>query len=390
MWFSFPPTLFFIFFHIEDKVSGSPLKAESFIGSVEELEKVWTADKEEISSVQKPSANEMVSTTLCYEVNGSCSRTLHSFGVQLAIYMVCAMGMLLTVLGNLMVMIVVSQFKTLHTPTNFLLLSLALADLLLGLMVLPFSTIRSVESCWYFGDDFCRLHTFLDTVFCLTSIFHLCFISIDRHYAICDPLLYPTKFTVRVACVYIAIGWGVPMIYTFVLLYTNPIEEGLGHFLQEMPCIGRCQLLFNKLWGWFNFPLFFFPCLIMIALYVKIFIVANRQARRISSMNKSAGFGLHLGASKRERKAAKTLGIAVGIYLLCWLPFTIDTMVDCLLNFITPPVLFDVLIWFAYFNSACNPLIYVFSYRWFRKAVKLILTRNIIGSGISTVDLYEE
>uniref|UniRef100_A0A8C0ILF9 Trace amine associated receptor 5 n=1 Tax=Chelonoidis abingdonii TaxID=106734 RepID=A0A8C0ILF9_CHEAB len=312
----------------------------------------------------------MVATPLCYEVNSSCSRTLHSFGIQLAIYMSCAMGMLLTVLGNLMVVIAVSHFNTLHTPTNFLLLSLALADLLLGIMVLPFSTIRSVESCWYFGDDFCRLHTFLDTVFCLTSIFHLCFISIDRHYAICDPLLYPTKFTIRMACVYIVIGWGVPMIYTFVLLYTNAIEEGLGHFLQDMPCVGRCQLLFNKLWGWLNFPVFFFPCLIMITLYVKIFIVANRQARQISNMNKSAGCGLHLGASKRERKAAKTL--------------------DCLLNFITPPVLFDVFIWFAYFNSACNPLIYVFSYRWFRKAVKLILTRSIFDSGTSTVDLYQE
>uniref|UniRef100_A0A8C8STP8 Trace amine associated receptor 5 n=1 Tax=Pelusios castaneus TaxID=367368 RepID=A0A8C8STP8_9SAUR len=316
----------------------------------------------------------MVSIPLCYEVNGSCSRTIYSFGVQLAIYMACAMGMLLTVLGNLMVLIAVSHFKALHTPTNFLLLSLALADLLLGLTVLPFSAIRSVESCWYFGDDFCRLHTFLDTLFCLTSIFHLCFISIDRHYAICDPLLYPTKFTIRVACIYIGISWGVPSVYTFVFLYTGEIEEGLDHFFQDVPCVGSCQLLFNKLWGWINFPLFFFPCLIMITLYVKIFIVANRQARQISNLNRSSGSGLPLEASKRERKAAKTLGIAVGIYLVCWLPFTIDTLVDCLLNFITPPVLFDVLIWFAYFNSACNPLIYVFSYRWFRKAVKLVLT----------------
>uniref|UniRef100_A0A452IYL4 G-protein coupled receptors family 1 profile domain-containing protein n=1 Tax=Gopherus agassizii TaxID=38772 RepID=A0A452IYL4_9SAUR len=243
-----------------------------------------------MSSVQKPGANEVVSTPLCYEVNGSCSRTLHSFGIQLAIYMACAIGMLLTVLGNLMVVIAVSHFNTLqcyNTPTNFLLFSLALADLLLGIMVLPFSTIRSMKSCWYFGDDFCRLHTFLDTVFFLTSMFHLCFIFIDRHYAICDPLLYPTKFTIRVA-------W-------------------LGHFLQDMPCFGRCHLLFNKLWGWLNFPLFFFPCLIMITLYVKIFIVANRQARQMSSMSKSAGCGLHSGASKRKKKAAKTL----------------DTMVDC-------------------------------------------------------------
>ncbi|XP_066478841.1 trace amine-associated receptor 5-like [Tiliqua scincoides] len=327
---------------------------------------------------------------LCFEKNGSCYRTLHPFGAQVAIYLVCTLGILLTVLGNLLVIISVFRFKILHTPTNFLLLSLALADLFLGLTVLPFSTIRSVESCWYFGDDFCRLHTFLDTVFCLSSILHLCFISIDRHCAICDPLLYPTKVTIRVACIYIAMGWGVPVVYTSVFLYTKAIEEGLGQFLQDVPCIGSCQLLFNKLWGWINFPVFFFPCLIMIGLYVKIFIVATRQAKQINSMNKRTGSQHQLASTKRERKAAKTLGIAVGIYLLCWLPFTIDTMVDSLLDFITPPVVFDVLIWFAYFNSACNPLIYVFSYRWFRKAVKLVMTRQIFYARTSSVNLYQE
>lgn len=350
---------------------------------------LWLTRGPAMGSAQSRSAEKGMLIASCYEVNGSCHRTLHPFGVHLAIYLACALGTLITVLGNLLVVIVVSHFQALHTPTNFLLLSLALADMLLGLTVLPFSTIRSVESCWYFGDDFCKLHTFLDTLFCLTSIFHLCFISIDRHCAICDPLLYPTKFTLRVACMCIGVGWAVPMVYTSVFLYTKEIAEGLGHFLQDVPCVGSCQLLFNKLWGWLNFPVFFFPCLITIALYVKIFTVANKQARLINNMNKSFGAHLHRGASRSERRAAKTLGVAVGVYLLCWLPFTIDTMIDSLLNFITPPVLFDTLIWFAYFNSACNPLIYVFSYHWFRKAVKLVLTQGIFCSRTSRVDLYQ-
>ncbi|KAM6085654.1 trace amine-associated receptor 5-like [Theristicus caerulescens] len=328
--------------------------------------------------------------TLCYEVNGSCYRTLHPFGVQLAIYLAWALGMLITVLGNLLVIVVISHFKALHTPTNFLLLSLALAESLLGLTMLLFSTIRSTESCWYFGDDFCRLHTFLDTLFCLTSIFHLCFISIDQHCAICDPLLYPTKLTIRVTCIYIGVGRAVPMAYTSVFLYTKAIAEGLGHFLRDVPCVGSCQLMFNKLWAWLNFPVLFFPCLVMIVLYVKIFTVANKQARLINNTSRSTGSQLHVGASKSKKKATKTLGVAVGVYLLCWLPFTIDTMVDGLLDVITPPVLFDILIWFAYFNSACNPLICVFSYHWYGKAVKLILTHGIFCSRTSTVDLYQE
>ncbi|EHB01347.1 Trace amine-associated receptor 5 [Heterocephalus glaber] len=259
----------------------------------------------------------------CYQVNGSCPRTVHPLGSRLAIYLACTAGMLTTVLGNLFVVFSVSYFKVLHTPTNLLLLSLALADMVLGLLVLPLSTVHSVESCWFFGDFLCHVHTYLDTLFCLTSIFHLCFISIDHYCAICDPLLYPSKFTARVALRYILAGWGVPAAYTAFFLYTDVLERGLSQWLQEMPCVGSCQLLFNKCWGWLNFPAFFVPCIIMISLYVKIFVVATRQARQISTLNKSLA-----GAAKWERKAAKTLGIAVGIYLLCWLPFTVDTMVD--------------------------------------------------------------
>ena len=337
-----------------------------------------------MSAVLNPGAEDHP-LAFCFQVNGSCPRTVHALGLQLTIYLACAAGITVTVLGNLFVVFTVSYFKALHTPTNLLLLSLALADMLLGLLVLPLSTVRSVESCWFFGDSLCRLHTYLDTLFCLISIFHLCFISIDRHCAICEPLLYPSKFTVRVALRYIVAGWGMPAAYTAFFVYSDVVERGLGQWLEDMPCVGSCQLLFNKFWGWVNFPVFFLPCLIMISLYVKIFLVAARQAQQISTFNKSRG-----GAAKRERKAAKTLGIAVGIYLLCWLPFTIDTLVDSLLNFITPPLVFDILIWLAYFNSACNPIIYVFSYRWFRKALKLILSPEIFSPRTHTIDLYQE
>ena len=64
----------------------------------------------------------------CYQGNGSCPRRVHPLGIQLVIYLACAAGMLITVLGNLFVVLAVAYFKALHTPTNLLLLSLALAD----------------------------------------------------------------------------------------------------------------------------------------------------------------------------------------------------------------------------------------------------------------------
>ncbi|XP_006012007.1 trace amine-associated receptor 5-like [Latimeria chalumnae] len=323
----------------------------------------------------------------CFEnINGSCSKVMLSTATQVLLYIACAIGMAIIVVGNLFVIISISHFKVLHSPTNLLVLSLAFADLLLGIVILPFSINRSVETCWYFGDSFCKLHTCMDTAFCLASIIHLCFISIDRYYAICDPLRYPSKFTIRVACKYIAVGWIAAIVYPFILLYSNATEVEIAKILLFIPCLGSCQLIFNKLWGWVNFPVFFVPCFLMIGLYIRIFIVASRQARAIHTFKDQNS----QRASKRERKAAKTLGVAVGVYLLCWLPFVIDTMADTFLNYSTPPLLFEIIIWIQYFNSGCNPFIYGLFYPWFRKSLKLILTFKIFSPGSSRMNLYED
>ncbi|KAK2516512.1 hypothetical protein Q9233_013637 [Columba guinea] len=158
--------------------------------------------------------------TLCYEVNGSCYGTHHTFGIHLAFYLACALGTLITVLRNLLVIAVILQFKApptnhQHTSTNLLHLSLTLA---------PHPP----------GADHAALQ-------------HQSVRKELLHCAIYDPLLYPTKFTVRVACVYTGVRWAVPIVYMSPFLCTKVIAEELGHFLQDMPCVGSCQLLFNKL-----------------------------------------------------------------------------------------------------------------------------------------------
>ncbi|XP_007535429.2 trace amine-associated receptor 7a-like [Erinaceus europaeus] len=335
-----------------------------------------------------------VAVQLCYEnVNGSCIKTSYSPGPRLILYAVFGFGVVLTIFGNLLVMISILHFKQLHSPANFLIASLACADFLVGVTVMPFSTVRSVESCWYFGQSYCMFHSCFEGSFCYASIYHLCFISLDRYIAVTDPLVYPTRFTMSVAGVCIVFSWLFSIIYSFSLLGTGANEVGLEDLVSALTCVGGCQIAVNQSWVLVNFLIFIIPTLVMIIVYSKIFLIVKQQARKIESMSSKterSSDDYEDRVAKRERKAAKTLGIAVLAFLVSWLPYFIDSIIDAFLGFITPTYIYEILVWFAYYNSAMNPLIYAFFYPWFRKAIKLIVTGRILRGNSSTINLFPE
>ncbi|XP_066569677.1 trace amine-associated receptor 13c-like [Amia ocellicauda] len=337
---------------------------------------------------------QMDSVEYCYEnVTKSCIKLSRSVGERAALYFLFVPSVFTTIAGNLVVIISISHFKQLHSPNNLLVLSLAIADFLLGLFVLPLSMIRMVETCWYMGSFFCKLHTSVDILLCTTSIFHLCLIAIDRYYAVCEPLRYANKINIRVAWICITLGWVLPAIYSFGVIYTKSNDRGLEELVAVLSCEGGCLLIFNKLWALLDAVTFFIPCFGMIGIYTRIYTVARKQARLIQTMEDRT-FSLEDNRRRaqrnKEQKAAKTLGIVMGVFLVCWVPYFTDTMIDVYLNFVTPAAIFDVFIWFGYINSTFNPLIYAFFYPWFRKALKLIVTLKIFYPNSSRIKLYTE
>ncbi|XP_008689314.2 trace amine-associated receptor 8 [Ursus maritimus] len=331
---------------------------------------------------------------LCYEsVNGSCVKTPYSLGARVILYSAFGFASLLAVFGNLLVMTSVLHFKQLHSPTNVLIASLACADFLVGVTVMPFSMVRSVESCWYFGARFCTLHSCFDVAFCYSSLFHLCFISIDRYMAVTDPLVYPTKFTVSVSWICVSVSWILPIVYSGAVFYTGVNDDGMEELVSALNCVGGCQIVVNQDWVLIDFLFFFIPTLVMIILYCKIFLIAKQQAIKIEntgSKAESSSDSYKSRVAKRERKAAKTLGITVVAFVISWLPYTIDTLVDAYMGFITPAYIYEICCWGAYYNSAINPLIYALFYPWFRKAIKIVLSGEVLKDGSSSVSLFAE
>ncbi|XP_040901515.1 trace amine-associated receptor 13c-like [Toxotes jaculatrix] len=322
--------------------------------------------------------------------NASCVMAQFSVGSRVALYLLFALGMLVTILGNSVVIVSVCHFKQLQNPTNMLVLSLAVVDFLVGLVVMPFSAIRTVHGCWFYGDTFCQLHSSLDVFLTSVSIFHLICIAVDRHQAICNPLHYSRKITMSVAWIMVCMSWALAALYSYGLLYSEANVAGLEDYLASINCLGSCNLLFNPLWGILDsITAFFFPCTVMVGVYTKIFIVAKEHVRKIGDMSNCSNDRGRGGLIKQsERKAAKTLGIVLGAFIFCWMPFFINSIIDAYTGFITPAAIFEAFVWLGYFNSTLNPIIYALFYPWFKKCFYLIVSLEIFNPHSSTIKVY--
>ncbi|XP_064864553.1 trace amine-associated receptor 13c-like [Oncorhynchus nerka] len=295
--------------------------------------------------------------------------------------------MLVTILGNGVVIISIAHIKQLHTPTNTLIMSLAVADLLLGVTVMPFSTMRAVEGCWYFGDAFCLLHSSFDMFLTSVSIFHLVFIAIDRYEAVCSPLRYSTKITIPIAWLMVFASWAVAALYSYCLLYSKANVRGLDEFIASIYCLGSCNLFLNALWVLSTVSSvisFYIPGVGMISIYLKIFLIAQRKAHSIHGTTNQNSVG------KSQRKATKTLGIIMRVFLSFWTAFYLQQSIDPFIQYSIPPLLGDTLVWFGYLNSAFNPIVYAFFYTWFRRALRINISDHIFHRGSCRFRLYSE
>ncbi|XP_062857988.1 trace amine-associated receptor 13c-like [Trichomycterus rosablanca] len=321
--------------------------------------------------------------------NNSCMKNSYHVVGQATIYSLLVLATIITILGNSVVIVSIAHFKQLHTPTNMLVMSLGVADLLLGLVVMPFSIIRSVDGCWYFGEEFCLWHTTLDLFLTTASVFHLIFVAADRYQAVCHPLQYPTRVTLSVAWLMVAVSWIGATVYSFGLLFSKAHLEGLDDYVADVSCQGYCNLFFNALWSVLDTCIcFLLPCSVMVGLYVQIFLVSKKHARKIDDAKQSKTWNKVSQKVKHENKAAKTLGIVVGAFNLCWMPYYINSLLEPYINFSTPPVLFDTFGWLGYLNSTLNPIIYGLFYPWFRKTLYLIVTLKIFALNSSDIKVY--
>ncbi|XP_068602693.1 trace amine-associated receptor 13c-like [Brachionichthys hirsutus] len=320
---------------------------------------------------------------LCYQhLNNSCRISAQPHTEDLLIYALLSSVSLTTVTLNLLVIASITHFRELHTPTNLLLLSLAASDLLVGLLLMPVEIIY-IETCWFLGDILCTVYYVIDYIITSASVANMVLISFDRYVAICDPLHYTARVTKRKTQICVIACWFCAIIYRILLLNDHLAKPGKSN-----SCLGECVVVIEHIAGVIDLVFtFILPITAIIALYARVFVVAVSQIRAVRANVAAATFqqsGVQI-AKNAELKAAKTLGMVVVVFLICFCPYFYPALTGQDISVNASSAAFEI--WLAHFNSCLNPVIYAFFYPWFRKSIRHILTFQIWKPGSRDVKI---
>ncbi|XP_037090809.1 probable G-protein coupled receptor No9 [Pollicipes pollicipes] len=413
----------------------------------------------------------------------------------------------MVVAGNVLVVMAVFVHSKLRTVTNLFIVSLACADLLVGILVLPFSATLEVLDVWLYGDIWCSVWLAVDVWMCTASILNLCAISLDRYLAITKPISYPSLMSTRRAKLLIAAVWVLSFVICFPpLVGWNDRTGSLIGSRGSGACRIACELTNER--GYVIYSAlgsFFIPSAVMLFFYGRIYHTAVSTTRAINQGfrttkeddegrltlrihrgrsvtqraerpagdsaygalpgcgrphgqvrltlsepggrgQKKPSFVVHCREDSRaknqyeiytvvegearpgrraapprrppakklsscsqsseeearprfisrvsrrnirhqarrfrmETKAAKTVGIIIGLFILCWLPFFVCYLVRGFCRDCVHPLLFSVFFWLGYCNSAINPCVYALCSRDFRFAFSNIVCRCVCRRG---------
>ncbi|XP_038017537.1 D(2) dopamine receptor isoform X4 [Anomalospiza imberbis] len=325
-----------------------------------------------------------------------------------------ALLIFIIVFGNVLVCMAVSRERALQTTTNYLIVSLAVADLLVATLCMPWVVYMEVVGEWRFSRIHCDIFVTLDVMMCTASILNLCAISIDRYTAVAMPMLYNTRYSSkRRVTVMIAVVW----VLSFAI--SCPLLFGLNNTDEKECIIGNPAFVVYS-----SIVSFYVPFIVTLLVYVQIYIVLRRRRKRVSTKRSShvldsdtqaplkaplsspgkveknghakeshhtaKVFEIHslpngktrnlLKAvirrklsQQKEKKATQMLAIVLGVFIICWLPFFITHILNMHCDCNIPPAMYSAFTWLGYVNSAVNPIIYTTFNIEFRKAFMKIL-----------------
>ncbi|XP_068220309.1 prolactin-releasing peptide receptor-like [Palaemon carinicauda] len=277
---------------------------------------------------------------------------------------------LLGIFGNCLVCYVVFRNKNMHTVTNYFITNLALADILLCVLAVPFTPLYTFMGEWLFGSVLCHIVTMAQGTSVYVSSLTLMSIAIDRFFVI----LYPFRPRLKVTtCYFIIISiWLFSLSSTFpYALYMGQVEFHRKFYCEEL----WPSELFRQVFSGFTAIMqFVVPFIIILYCYVKISI---RMSERVKAKPGSKNSRKEEADRERKRRTNRMLIAMVTIFGISWLPVNVVHLVGDYYAQASSWDYYNLCFFITHviaMSSTCyNPFLYAWLNDNFRKEFQLVL-----------------
>ncbi|XP_063978133.1 dopamine D2-like receptor isoform X2 [Diachasmimorpha longicaudata] len=213
------------------------------------------------------------------DVNSECNASQEKSSVNNWWALILVIVPCLTLFGNVLVILAVVRERALQTVTNYFIVSLALADLLVAVLVMPFAVYVLVNGTWALPSFVCDFYIAMDVTCSTSSIFNLVAISIDRYIAVTQPIKYAKHKNNRRVWLTILVVWAISA------AIGSPIVLGLNNTPNRLPDL--CLFYNSDFIIYSSLSSFYIPCIIMVFLYWNIFKALRNRAARARANKKS-------------------------------------------------------------------------------------------------------
>lgn len=216
-------------------------------------------------------------------LNGSYNHTLGAEVEDLTNYIfVISIGIILgamiltTICGNALVIAAILLERNLQNVANYLIVSLAVADLMVACLVMPLGAVYEISRGWILGPELCDMWTSSDVLCCTASILHLVAIAVDRYWAVTNVDYIHTRNGRRIVGMIIVV-WFVALVVSLAPQFGWKDPDYLDRINIQQRCMVSQDIGYQI---FATCSTFYLPLLVILFLYWKIFKIARRRIRR--------------------------------------------------------------------------------------------------------------
>ncbi|XP_048343137.1 neuropeptide Y receptor type 2-like [Sphaerodactylus townsendi] len=275
-------------------------------------------------------------------------------GVQIILIAAYSLIILLGFIGNSLVIYMIVRYKTMRTVTNFFIANLALADLMVDTLCLPFTLAYTLLDEWKFGAALCHLVSYAQALSVHVSTFTLTVIALDRYRCIVFHL--DRRISKKISFTIITITWLVAAVLA------SPLAIFREYKYEEIPSINLKIAVCSEKWPSENRDATIYSLSMLLLQYVlPLSIICYAYIRIWIKLKGHISPTTRNDSQCRRRKTTKMLVMVVVVFAVSWLPFHIFQLaidLDLVLNYHEYKLLYTVFHVVAMCSTFANPLLY--------------------------------